>query len=412
MAPPVRARVRRSEVAAVGDHGGRGAVLTTIAVHTITVVGVSVALFGAAGVRPAATPQTVEVPTFKVDQAWPTVPENWVLGEVSAVAVDSRDHLWVLHRPHSVTPEQASAGEVPPAVLEFDAAGTLVQAWGGPAPGYEWPDTEHGIYVDAGGHVWISGNNPLGRNPPSQKSDDQLLKFTTAGDFVLQIGRRDQSGGNADTENFRQPADMWVYPETNELFVADGYGNRRVIVIDVNTGVFKRQWGAFANPPLDPPTRALDINDVLGAPADAEEDPPQFGLVHGLVVSNDGLVYVADRSNKRVQVFAIDGTFRNQTFVAPETPGAAGTAASLGLSPDPRQRFLYVADLSNAQVVILDRGTLERLGDFRERGNAPGQFRMAVHDIAVDSEGNIYTADLGRRAQKFVLTRAPATPGR
>ena len=134
--------------------------------------------------------------------------------------------------------------------------------------------------------------------------------------------------------------------------------------------------------------------------------------MHGLVVSNDGLVYVADRSNKRVQVFAIDGTFRTQTFVGPETPGAAGTAASLGLSPDPEQRFLYVADLTNAQVVILDRRTLERLGTFGERGNAPGQFRMAVHDIAVDSVGNIYTADLGPRAQKFALTRSPATPGR
>ena len=411
MAPPFRARVRRSKVDTVRDPSGRSTVQTITAVLATT-VSIGVALSGAAGGPPAETRQTVEAPTFVVDPTWPTLPENWVLGEVSAVAVDSRDHVWVLHRPHSVAPEQASAGEVPAAVLELDENGILVQAWGGPAPGYEWPDTEHGIHVDASGHVWISGNNPLGRNPPSQKSDDQLLKFTTAGDFVLQIGRRDQSGGNTDTDNFRQPADMWVHPHTNELFVADGYGNRRVIVVDANTGVFKRQWGAFGNPPRDPSTRARNIDDVLGTPADAEEDLKQFGLVHGLIVSNDGLVYVADRSNKRVQVFAIDGTFRTQTFVGPETPGAAGTAASLGLSPDPEQRFLYVADLTNAQVVILDRGTLERLGTFGERGNAPGQFRMAVHDIAVDSVGNIYTADLGPRAQKFALTRSPATPGR
>ena len=322
MAPPFRARVRRSKVDPVGDPSGRSTVQTITAVLATT-VSVGVALSGAAGGPPAETPQTVEAPTFVVDPTWPTLPENWVLGE--------------------------------------------------------------------------------------QKSDDQLLKFTTAGDFVLQIGRRDQSGGNTDTDNFRQPADMWVHPHTNELFVADGYGNRRVIVVDANTGVFKRQWGAFGNPPRNPSTRARNIDDVLGTPADAEEDLKQFGLVHGLVVSNDGLVYVADRSNKRVQVFAIDGTFRTQTFVGPET---AGTAASLRLSPDPEQRFLYVADLTNAQVVILDRGTLERLGTFGERGNAPGQFRMAVHDIAVDSVGNIYTADLGPRAQKFALTRSPATPGR
>ena len=406
MAMTLRSGSRRRGDLLVTRAVGAGTLRTTLVLGVIA-IGVGGVDRNVPGthISHAESRQAVDQPIFAVDPSWPELPNDWVLGEVSAVAVDSQDHVWVLHRPRSITDAQNPDGDVPPAVLELDADGTPIRTWGGPAPGYEWPDTEHGIHVDDDNHVWISGNNPLGRNPPSKASDDQLLKFTTDGKFVLQIGRRGRSMGSTDTENFRQPADMWVHPETNELFVADGYGNRRVIVVDADTGAFKRQWGAFGNPPLDPDARSLNIDDVLDTATDPEDNPPQFGLVHGIVVSNDGLVYVADRSNKRVQVFSIDGTYRTQTLVAPETRGSAGTAASVGLSPDPQQQFLYVADLMNAEVVVLERVTLKRLGAFGERGAGPGQFRMAVHDIAVDSGGNIFTADLSGQVQKFARTR-------
>jgi hypothetical protein len=334
------------------------------------------------------------VPTFEVVAGWPTIPNNWVLGEVSSVAVDGKDHVWVLHRPRSVAADRR-ANAAPP-VLEFDATGRLIASWGGPGSGYEWPEREHGIYVAPDDTVWIGGNNGYGTPPPPGSSDDMLLKFTSAGKFILQIGQSGQSKGNADTVNVHQAADAFVYRPTNELFVADGYANQRVAVFDAKTGKFKRMWGAFGNTPQAP---------AAGSPAPQQADgsgPSQFGLVHSIKVSNDGLVYVADRSNTRVQVFTIKGEYRRQVGL-PGTGANPQTAAGLAFSPDRDQQFLYVADLGNSQIAILNRRTLEKLGAIGKPGPNPGEFGT-LHHLASDSKGNIYTAEIGRnrRVQKFV----------
>src|SRR4026208_599175 len=213
----------------------------------------------AAQTRPAVR----EVPRFRVDPAWPKIPNNWQFGQVASVSIDTQDHVWVLQRPGTLNPEEKPRAAPP--LLEFDAAGNFIQAWGGPGQGYEWPASEHGVYVDPKGCVWSGGNGT---------NDHQILKFTKAGKFVMQIGRAGQSKGNADTQNLNQPADTFVHARSNELFVADGYGNRRVIVFDADTGRFKRMWGAFGNVPTDaPPNPALPDADANGAPQLAPTGP-------------------------------------------------------------------------------------------------------------------------------------------
>jgi hypothetical protein len=364
-------------------------------------------LVAAVGPRPldsAAAAQTSKnsggVPTFRADPMWPPLPNNWILGEVSSVAVDRHDHVWVLHRPRSVPADQQNRAAPP--VLEFDAAGKFVKGWGGPSQAFEWPDSEHGIFVDNKDHVWIGGNNPM-TTSVSRRSDDMFLKLTTDGKLIAQVGHREQSGGNKDTKNLKRPADFFIYPKTNEAFVADGYGNRRVLVLDAETGAFKRMWGAFGNEPLDPPPPPPP--GTPAAPRDREgPGPQQFGIVHSLEVSNDGLVYVADRDNSRIQVFGMDGKFKTQVFIN-RNEGGALTAAGLAFSPDRDQRFMYVADQSNSHIHVVLRKTLEVVHTFGHRGPNPGDFQ-GLHHIATDSKGNLYTAEaqVGRRAQKLAFT--------
>ncbi len=332
------------------------------------------------------------VPQFEVDASWPRLPDGWVLGQVASVVVDARDHVWVLHRPRTVA-EEERANAAPP-VIELGPNGSVVRAWGGATDDRAWPGNEHGIHVDASGHVWVGGNS--GADP----SDDMLLKLAGDGTVALQIGRRGESMGNDDTTNLRRPAESFVYEASGEVFVADGYGNRRVIVLDAETGEFQRMWGAFGNAPLDPPP----AGQAPAAETDPEDGPPQFGIVHGIEVSNDGLVYVADRNNSRIQIFDADGTFVRQAFVNQGAESAL-TVAGLAFSPDPEQRFVYVADQGNSHIHVLDRATLETLGSFGRNGAAPGEFQ-ALHHIASDSQGNLYTAEAqrGRRVQKFSLT--------
>ena len=329
-----------------------------------------------------------EAPRFEVDPRWPAIPDTVNMGEVSSVAVDGNDHVWILHRPDSG-----------PAVLEFDGSGRYLGGWGGPADHYEWPAVAHGISVDYKNNVWVGGRSP---DPPT---DDMLLKFTASGELLLQIGRRGASGGNADTLNLRQPADQFVHEGTNELLVADGYGNRRVIVFDADSGVYKRMWGGFGNPPVDGAAEQTESEplDATGPGPEQFTNPPlEVTAVHCVTVADDGLVYVCDRDNRRIQVFDLDGTYRTQLFLN-RAAESRRSASRVAFSPDPAQRFLYVADF-NSQVVIVERETLEILDAFGSEGSGPGQFQ-GIHHLATDSDGNLYVAESapGSRVQKFVL---------
>ena len=366
----------------------------------------AIATLPARGVQAQGGGPARPVPVFEVDPAWPKLPNNWVMGHVASVAVDRHDHVWMLHRPNTI-PEDRRKNAAPP-VLEFDAAGTFVKAWGGPGKGYDWPDSEHGIAVDYKDHVWIGGSAPVA---PSLRDldDDMLLKFDSKGKFLLQIGGRSVSKGNADTKTVHQSADVFVWPKTNEAFVADGYGNRRVIVFDADTGAYKRQWGAFSNTPIDAPPiagpRAPARGNGPAPPLDTEgPGSPQFGgPVHAVKVSNDGLVYVADRPNRRVQVFTPDGKYLTQVFINRAGP-SNGSAAGLAFSPDAQQQFLYVADYGNSHIAVLDRKSLQVLYQFGQRSPKPGDFQ-GLHHLAIDSKGNIYTGEVapGARAQRFVF---------
>ena len=378
----------------------KGVLTRLAAVSLITVAVISPAAGG-----DAASTKSSKVPTFQVDSTWPQLPNHWVMGDVSAVAVDRHDNVWILHRPRTV-PADRKDRSAPP-VVELDAAGKFVQAWGGPGEGFEWPDDEHGIFVDYKDNVWITGNNPNVQVRLTSRSDDMLLKFTNKGKLILQIGHRDQSGGNKDTKNVKQPADIMVYRKTNEAVVADGYGNRRVIVLDADTGAFKRMWGAFGNTPLDPPPPARPPANAAPTQRPALETegpgPQQFGIVHSAKVSNDGLIYVADRGNRRIQVFTLAGKYVTQMFINRSGP-SANSACGIAFSPDPQQQFLYVADFGNSHIVVVDRKALKVVDQFGSQGSEPGNFRN-IHFVAADSKGNLYTAEVspGSRAQKFVF---------
>lgn len=343
-------------------------------------------------------PSAAAPPRHRVDATWPkALPENWILGQVSGLAVDSRDHVWVLHRPLSILKEELGATQTPPAtkccvqapaVIEFDPAGNVVQGWGGPGQGYDWPKNEHGLHVDAEGNVWIAANDPL---------DNQVLKFSRDGKFLLQIGRPGKSEGSNSTRQLGRPAHMDTDLAAGEVYVADGYGNRRVAVFDARTGAYKRHWGAYGGIPNDgklPPYSPT-------APGSESFN----NAVHCVRLSRDGLVYVCDRRNNRIQVFQKDGTFLREFFVERQTR-TGQTAAEIAFSPDARQRFMYVADDPNGEVQVLNRADGKRVASFGRKGTMAGEFR-SLHNIASDSKGNIYTAEAGwgRRVQKFVPLR-------
>ncbi|MDA1184628.1 MAG: hypothetical protein O2930_08290 [Acidobacteria bacterium] len=328
------------------------------------------------------------IPTFSVDPDWPQVPAEWKLGDVSSVAIDADDNAWILHRPRVLPAEDA--GVTAPPVLGFDPEGAFLRAWGGAAEGYDWPQREHGLHIDYRGFFWVGGNNCPARNLPRLEpvADDQLLKFRSDGEFVMQIGKANASGGNNDTQNLHEPADVFVHPPTNELFVADGYGNHRVAVFDADTGEFKRMWGAFGNTPVDKddcPNIALD--SVPDGPG-----PPQLSVVHAIRVSNDGVVYVADRENRRVQVFTMDGEYVDQIL-----RGDIPFARNLALSPDPVQQFLYVG--GGDGIMVFDRQSLEFLTTIEGDGVIG-----AGHQIQTDSQGNLYIAATGSGFQRLLFT--------
>jgi hypothetical protein len=384
--------------------------------HLVVVAcGLSIAAVGVLRMRTPVEAAAVQAPRFEVDPLWPKpLPNHWVIGAAIGVAVDGKDNVWIIHRESSLEPKEKYAVSTPrqsdccapaPAVLQFNQAGDLIGSWGGPGPGYQWPASNHGIDVDYKGNVWIGGN---GRGQQTKLAADEskmaaagavhdsmLLKFTQAGKFLMQIGKPNASKGSNDTDNLRLPAKSLVDPKTNELYVADGYGNRRVIVYDADTGKYKRHWGAYGSKPDDTDLGPYKPNDP---PAKQFRTP-----VHGIALANDGLLYVCDRTNDRIQVFKTDGTYVKETFIAKNTLGD-GSTFDVALSRDPQQKYLYVADGSNMKVHILLRDTLEVLTTFGDGGRQPGAF-YAVHSIATDSKGNIYTTETyrGQRVQRFVF---------
>jgi hypothetical protein len=338
-------------------------------------------------------------PRMQVDPFWPKqLPHNWILGQVSGVAVDAADNVWIIQRPGSLTPDEAGAAQHPPLsaccvpappVIEFDPAGNVLRAWGGPARGYDWFSSEHGIYIDPKGFVWVGGNG---------ENDGQVLKFTREGRFVLQIGHPARGAASNDTTRLARPADIAVDPVANEVYIADGYANRRIIVFDADSGLYKRHWGAYGRRPAD-----------IAQKYNPDAPPPrQFGNpVHCVKLARDGLVYVCDRQNDRVQIFHHDGSFVAEWRIAPRTLGS-GSVWDLALWPDAGQSLLFNADGGNNEVRILRRDDGLILGAFGHPGRQAGQFHW-VHNIAIDSHGNVFTTEVGnaKRVQRFTPSAPP-----
>ena len=351
-----------------------------------------------------------QVPLFEPDPLWSqALPNKWVTGQVGGLSVDLHDNLWVFHRPDtipdgekaaSLSPPQAECCIPAPAVLEFDTNGKFLQAWGAPGEGYEWFKSQHGIFVDYKDNVWLSG---------SAKEDNHILKLTNKGKLLLQIGHAGKNKGSNDTENLGGPASLFVYKKTNELFVADGYFNHRVIVFDAETGAYKRHWGAYGKRPDDnikfPPRAQL----IQGPPPEGFNTP-----VHAVLVTNDELVYVADRSNNRLQVFTLDGKFIKEVFISRNTLQAEGSVHNLVVSPDKEQKFLYVVDGSNKAIRVLNRQTMEILSSIGGHAGHNAREFFHAHSAAGDSKGNLFIGEVnnGQRYYKYAfkgMGPAPAT---
>jgi DNA-binding beta-propeller fold protein YncE len=341
----------------------------------------------------------VQAPRFEVDPTFPKpLPNNWYQGQTIGLWVDAQDHVWIVHRP-DVLDDLEGAGDrktgeccsQAPPVLEFDPNGNLLRNWGGQdGPGWQWPASNHGLVTDNRGNIWIGGNGG--------SQDGHVLKFTQDGKFVMQVGVKKQGLGpdSLAQDRFYMVADLFFYQPANEMFLADGYGNRRVAVIDAESGKMKRFWGAYGNKPDDKAAAEQ-------GPYDPTVTYAQYrGPVHCADVSNDGFVYVCDRTSNRIQVFKVDGTYVKEVYTQRDSRGD-GTTWDTAFSRDPQQRFLYVADGANEHVYVVDRNSLEVVSQFGTGGRAPGQFR-GVHSIAVDSQGNIYTTETytGKRLQRFV----------
>jgi DNA-binding beta-propeller fold protein YncE len=390
----------------------------------VSAVSIAAALGGLESEQAAAQSQkAIALPVFEVDSKFPTMPDKMLLGGVGGATADSHGNVWVFHRPHTLEEGNATEngwGPAPP-VIEFSATGKYLQGWGGPSKGgeYQWfnrgglysahvecqscskerrtngdgrPGSgEHGIFIDDQDNVWLTGNGA---------GDGHVLKFGKDGKFLLQIGKGGVEPDSNDTSHLSRPASLAVF--RNEVFVADGYGNRRIAVFDATTGAYKRHWGAYGNKPDDKASKAR---------VQTGQGPRQFNTPHGITVSSDGIVYVSDRANNRVQSFRLDGTFLKEGFVQRGSKGT-GTAFGVALSPAPDQRFLYVADGSNERIAILDRASLEEIGQIGGPGRKAGEF-FHIHSLGVDPQGNLVTGESqGYRVQKFIYKGLSTTASR
>jgi DNA-binding beta-propeller fold protein YncE len=362
----------------------------------------------------------VQAPRFEVDPLWPKpLPNHWILGSTIGVWVDTDDHVWIIHRStatlgnneKTLETKQGECCAGAPPILEFDQEGNLLRHWGGPGQGYEWPDSNHGIFIDYKGNVWIGGNGA---------PDSHILKFTKDGKFLLQVGKKGARrkegaaagnqegqvagfvGGSNDPVSFGRVAKIFVDAKANEAYVADGYLNKRVAVLDADTGKIKRFWGAYGNKPDDTP---LPPYNPSNPPAQQFYNP-----VHCADMSVDRLIYVCDRVGDRLQVFTPEGKFVKEQWYEKNTLNA-GSVWDIAFSKDAQQRFIFMADGVNEKVKIIDRQTLQELTTFGDGGRYPGQF-YGVHSIAIDSKGNLYTTETyeGKRIQRFLYKgMAPVT---
>ena len=361
------------------------------------------------------------VPQFKFDKSFPKpFPNNWKIGQVVGVAVDTRNHIWIVQRPGTLKDSEREAvdgsyggmkGAVAgccrpaPPVIEFDQQGNWVQGYGGKTDAYDWPTPapkgvdgalggapfgERGIFIDGQDNVWLGADG---------HGDGQVLKLSRFGRKIVQFGKPGQGkADSSDKMNARGATGVVVDLKANEAYIADGLHNRRVLVIDATTGAYKRHWGAFGKAADDSVPTKVDSPDP---------DSPQFGNVHCINQSDDKLLYVCDKANNRVQVFKTDGTFVKQGVIAPGTKG--GSAYGVALSRDTDQKYLYVADGMNEKVWILDRQSMETIGSFGFGSHAGGGFTEA-YSIATDQQGNVYVGEAweGKRVQRFLIQTAPA----
>jgi DNA-binding beta-propeller fold protein YncE len=346
----------------------------------------------------------VNAPKFEVDPQWPKpLPNGWVLGNVIGIGVDARDHVFIVHRHDTVDAQELAAQQNPPVgdcciaappVIEFDPAGNVVAAWGGPPAdkAYVWPTSNHGIGVDDKGNLWIGGNGG-GNAATGQGPDSHILNFTHDGKYLRTIGVPNQPTNSNTNDHFGRVAKISFDFKAQEAFAADGYANHRVAVIDMASGKVKRYWGAYGNVPSD--------SNFGGYNPDAPLISQFRTPVHCAEPSNDGFVYVCDRPNDRIQVFDKAGKFVKEKQIAPRTLGD-GSIWDIAFSKDAAQKYMYVADGKNERVYVMDRLSLEILTSFGEGGRQPGQW-FAVHSIATDSKGNIFTTETyqGKRLQKF-----------
>lgn len=335
------------------------------------------------------------IPVFEADPTWPAPPADWTWGQVIGIFADARGHVWTSSRSR---------------ISEWDPQGKLLQSWDARGPNRNW-STIHGLFVDHNGYVWTNA-----------RESNLTLKFSRTGEVLMVIGKFNETNGSNDTGLMGRPSEIWVDPADNELFVADGYGNRRIIVFDGATGRYLRHWGAYGRRPVDPAGRGARGGGAQGTETVPAEPPQQFSVPHGIAGSRDGLIYLADRANNRIQVFRQNGEFvrerilrvrcgvQEQASWAPKRPCGTEAAFSVGFSHDGPQTYLYVADGGSHFITVLRRSDLEVVSEFGGPGVAPGQLGRP-HNLSVDPSGNIFVAEAAGPKVKHPVTGADVDAG-
>lgn len=334
----------------------------------------------------AGAAQAQEAPKYVVDATWPKpLPKDWITGQLGGVCTAEQDHIYVVNR-RNITDEEKETSISAPSIIKFDTAGNVVGSWGDEKT---VPNSIHGCAIDKDNNVYVAGN-----------SDGVVQKYAPDGKLLLQIGVRGKfdsvdgtrrgAGNNSAKDQLHMPSAIVVDPANGDIYISDGYGNRRVVVFDKD-GKFLRQWGR----------QATEEETQKGVPGVFAE------VVHCIAMSNAGLIYACDRQGNRVEVFQKDGTFVRNIMIPNKSgklPDKRGTAWWVAFSPDREQKLMYMMDGGTEQVHILDHASGKILSSFGRPGHQAGNFTHG-HTIAVDSKGSVYVAetDWGRRIQKFTI---------